>query len=326
MKKTIIFVFIVFIVLVIGVVYYVSTKESERGELTETEKTCIDSGGTVAIADCCKLTSDFPNSCLIGACGCSSDNSKQVKTCDCKDGCWDGTKCVKSQIFPIPVDTSDWQVYTNPKYAYTMKYPSDWTAEHDFGLNEILGYGYYESNVFSSSNGYALAFSVVPKNGDVVPVPRTGVGEGDFVDSDETIMIGDTEVGMKKLVFKGKVKELFINDFEINAYKGKAYVSYFGKEKYDDFDMNDAEEVKVAKAILESFELAQSSRIGDFCGRSTNGQCSSDADCITGGCSGQVCQSKNEEPIITTCEYRDCYNPQPYGLTCGCKASKCQWK
>jgi len=63
-----------------------------------------------------------------------------------------------------------------------------------------------------------------------------------------------------------------------------------------------------------------------FCGTSTNGQCSSDADCMIGGCSGQVCQSKSEEPIITTCEYTDCYNPQPYGLTCGCKASKCQWK
>ena len=64
----------------------------------------------------------------------------------------------------------------------------------------------------------------------------------------------------------------------------------------------------------------------EFCGTSTNGQCSSDVDCMIGGCSGQVCQSKSEEPIITTCEYTDCYNPQPYGLTCGCKADKCQWE
>jgi len=319
-KKIILIAVILIIVAGIGYLIYQSQQKPEQ--LTETEKACIDSGGTVTIADCCKSASDFPNSCLIGACGCSSDNSKQVKTCDCKDGCWDGTKCVKSQI-----DTSDWQVYTNSKYAYTVKYPSDWTVKHEFGPNEILGSGYYESNVFSSPNGYALAFAVVLKNGDVVPIPRTGVGAGDFVDSnDETVMVGNVEVGMKKLVFEGKVKELFINDFEINGFEGKAYIGYFGSENYEDFDMNDAEEVKIAKAILESFELAQSSRIGDFCGRSSNGQCSSDADCITGGCSGQVCQSKNEEPIITTCEYTDCYNPQPYGVTCSCKAGKCQWK
>ena len=66
--------------------------------------------------------------------------------------------------------------------------------------------------------------------------------------------------------------------------------------------------------------------ITGFCGWSTNGPCSKDDDCMPGGCSGQVCQSKSEEPIITTCEYTDCYNPQPYGLTCGCQNNQCQWK
>jgi len=64
----------------------------------------------------------------------------------------------------------------------------------------------------------------------------------------------------------------------------------------------------------------------EFCGTSTKGQCSSDADCIAGGCSGQVCQSKSEEPAITTCEYRDCYNNQAYGVVCKCVNNKCQWK
>lgn len=67
-------------------------------------------------------------------------------------------------------------------------------------------------------------------------------------------------------------------------------------------------------------------REGGFCGYSTNGQCNADNDCITGGCSGQVCQSKSEEPMITTCEYRDCYNAKDYNLTCGCKNNQCQWK
>lgn len=63
-----------------------------------------------------------------------------------------------------------------------------------------------------------------------------------------------------------------------------------------------------------------------FCGWSTEGICIVDEDCIAGGCSGQVCQSKSEEPIITTCEYRDCYNDKTYGVNCKCVNSKCQWQ
>ncbi|MDP2934581.1 MAG: eight-cysteine-cluster domain-containing protein [bacterium] len=66
--------------------------------------------------------------------------------------------------------------------------------------------------------------------------------------------------------------------------------------------------------------------ITGFCGQSTNGPCSKNEDCMSGGCSGQVCQSKNEEPIITTCEYAECYNAAAYNLTCGCKNNQCQWK
>lgn len=62
-----------------------------------------------------------------------------------------------------------------------------------------------------------------------------------------------------------------------------------------------------------------------FCGWSTNSSCLTDADCITGGCSRQVCQSKNEEPAITTCEYRDCYNSIKYSLRCGCIQGVCKW-
>jgi eight-cysteine-cluster-containing protein len=62
-----------------------------------------------------------------------------------------------------------------------------------------------------------------------------------------------------------------------------------------------------------------------FCGWSTGGSCSTDADCWEGGCSGQVCQGKDEEPVITTCEWKDCYDNNKLGLDCGCIAGKCQW-
>lgn len=68
---------------------------------TVTNKTtgelCKESGGTIKTQLCCGSVSDFPNTCLIGACGCSSSNSKEVKVCDCGEGkCFDGKTCVST--------------------------------------------------------------------------------------------------------------------------------------------------------------------------------------------------------------------------------------
>ena len=62
-----------------------------------------------------------------------------------------------------------------------------------------------------------------------------------------------------------------------------------------------------------------------FCGISTEGKCNSNTDCIVSGCSNQVCQSKQEARIITTCEFRECYNAEAYGLKCKCSNGKCKW-
>jgi len=60
-----------------------------------TEQACINSGGTVGTSLCCKSTGDFPNNCLIGACGCAPTYSHEVKVCNCPTGkCFDGSKCV----------------------------------------------------------------------------------------------------------------------------------------------------------------------------------------------------------------------------------------
>lgn len=63
----------------------------------------------------------------------------------------------------------------------------------------------------------------------------------------------------------------------------------------------------------------------EFCGWSTNGSCSLDGDCITGGCSNQICQSSSEEPVTTTCEWKDCYDSDKYGVECKCVQGQCQW-
>lgn len=66
--------------------------------------------------------------------------------------------------------------------------------------------------------------------------------------------------------------------------------------------------------------------LGGFCGTSSLGSCSSDADCVAGGCSNQVCYGKNEPPSATTCEWTECYDAQKYNVSCGCVAQKCAWR
>jgi eight-cysteine-cluster-containing protein len=62
-----------------------------------------------------------------------------------------------------------------------------------------------------------------------------------------------------------------------------------------------------------------------FCGTSTKGTCEGDKDCIVGGCSNSVCQSKSEEPAITTCSYSECQNAEKYNAECSCVDKKCKW-
>lgn len=58
------------------------------------EDPCTKSGGTVSDNLCCGSTSDFPNTCAIGACGCSPSNSHSVKVCVCPSStCWNGRAC-----------------------------------------------------------------------------------------------------------------------------------------------------------------------------------------------------------------------------------------
>ncbi len=93
MSKTIIAIIIIIVIVGLGYWIYQSTVTPE--ELSEKEQACVNSGGQVSTSLCCKTTGDFPNLCLIGPCGCSPDNSHQIKICDCgPDKCFDGSECV----------------------------------------------------------------------------------------------------------------------------------------------------------------------------------------------------------------------------------------
>ncbi|XOB40381.1 MAG: hypothetical protein ACKKMR_03680 [Candidatus Nealsonbacteria bacterium] len=95
MSKTIITIIIIIVIAGVGYWIYQSTITPEG--LTEMEQACINSGGKISTSLCCKSTGDFPNICLIGPCGCSPENSHQVKVCDCgPDKCFNGSECVSS--------------------------------------------------------------------------------------------------------------------------------------------------------------------------------------------------------------------------------------
>ncbi len=64
-------------------------------EMPTKEQACLDSGGTVETTSCCLTTSDFPDTCLVGACGCSAEDSHEVEACNCGEGkCFNGETCV----------------------------------------------------------------------------------------------------------------------------------------------------------------------------------------------------------------------------------------
>lgn len=62
-----------------------------------------------------------------------------------------------------------------------------------------------------------------------------------------------------------------------------------------------------------------------YCGVSSYGLCSYDTDCYITGCNSEICQSKNEEPILSACVILSCHK-KPEGISCGCKEGECQWE
>src|SRR5262245_59161786 len=54
---------------------------------------CTNTGGTESMGLCCLASGDFPDTCLVGACGCAPGSSHMVKTCNCPAG-----QCYSAQL------------------------------------------------------------------------------------------------------------------------------------------------------------------------------------------------------------------------------------
>ena len=87
---------IIIIIIVAGLGWWIYQSISAPEGITK-EEACLSSGGQIMTSFCCKSVSDFPNLCLIGACGCSLENSHEVRICDCGEGkCFDGKQCINT--------------------------------------------------------------------------------------------------------------------------------------------------------------------------------------------------------------------------------------
>jgi hypothetical protein len=60
--------------------------------------------------------------------------------------------------------------------------------------------------------------------------------------------------------------------------------------------------------------------VSGMCIKNSNDSCSSDADCVSGGCGGELCYNPASGGGISTCECT-----APVGPACGCVAGKCSW-
>ncbi len=63
-----------------------------------------------------------------------------------------------------------------------------------------------------------------------------------------------------------------------------------------------------------------------FCGISLKDSCDSDSDCAPGGCSLQICGNISDvKNLMSTCEYKKCYDAKKYHMKCSCVEGKCMW-
>ncbi len=91
---------LVFILAVVLIVLNPKTQNQSQNENIISQKqmalqNCFESGGVPKTVLCCLSVSYFPNTCLIGACGCAPENSHEIQICDCgPDKCFDGQRCV----------------------------------------------------------------------------------------------------------------------------------------------------------------------------------------------------------------------------------------
>lgn len=179
-------------------------------------------------------------------------------------GC--GQKTSKKDNNKKEVDVSDWKIYSNKEYGYTMRYPKDWTIEEVNYYDEEFKWRVKNITFKSPNKEYYLIFGLAGKDEDINFSPRTGFGATDKILKERTIIISGTEVEVLYSVYGDAVQEVYYSKinpqrepyeyFEVNNFL--AHATLGAKKSYDQgFDFREKKELKIADEILKSFTFAK---------------------------------------------------------------------
>lgn len=156
--------------------------------------------------------------------------------------------------------TGCWKIYTNNEIGYKLKYPCDWVVKEVDTFSETISAQVKYITIDTPDKKYFLHFGIKKSTDTFNTTDRTGVGAGDW-QIDGTITILGKEVTITKLVFGGKVKEMFypkpagVIKTTDGKYSFLASFSYGASTGYATYDMKNLSYVSLAEKILKSIEL-----------------------------------------------------------------------
>ena len=156
-------------------------------------------------------------------------------------------------------DYDGWNTYTNAEVGYQLRYPADWSVKETNEWNDMIGDDVKYITITAAGKKYFLYWGLKEKNDNFAISDRTGVGAGDLIQEGSVTVLG-TNIAVKKLVYKSKVKEYFFpGTGSAKTADGKYYygasLSPASGTDYNSLNMQGVPELEKARLILSSVTI-----------------------------------------------------------------------
>ena len=180
-----------------------------------------------------------------------------------------------------------YSTYENSQYSFSLRYPFNWNY-----TEEIMNKGKKNEYLNVAFENYSEKISLTVQK----DIPKIAL----------------VPEKIKKLEIQG------VNDPNIYYDADMTSVIFDLPESEYDFKLSGFGEV--FNNMYRTIEVMTEKEVD----KNNLSQCENDFDCTTSGCSGQICQNKNEPGAVTTCEYSPefgCYKSS----ACQCNNGQCTW-